>query len=309
MPSANVAANAALVIGLLSPLFMALMPNYKWLFGFLLTVGGLFAASLGIIGAAVDAEAAKPNESLDAQLGYAINFWEVVTAASLVAVSTAVSSEAKMRLLIIAFLLSFTPPAAQADDLLNPPQPALARIQAHLDHCKDTQPGNINEMLCAIEADRAVDTLLNALYGKIVAKLKKAEDPEHDIEDRKELLRRLVRQNVRGSLAVKQNAPMHPPPCWVEVVNMPFLQIAGFRRGKAASHPRSILYGLISRHRKRIVDWRKRRLARLYAFDGQECLQARFLRLRQIPGVVGYSIWLAGSSSFRDRLSPPLDHL
>jgi len=120
MPSANVAANAALVIGLLSPLFMALMPNYKWLFGFLLTVGGLFAASLGIIGAAVDAEAAKPNESLDAQLGYAINFWEVVTAASLVAVSTAVSSEAKMRLLIIAFLLSFTPPAAQADDLLNP---------------------------------------------------------------------------------------------------------------------------------------------------------------------------------------------
>ena len=47
-------------------------------------------------------------------------------------------------------------------------------------------------MLCAIEADRAVDTLLNALYGKIVAKLKKAEDPEHDIEDRKELLRRLV---------------------------------------------------------------------------------------------------------------------
>jgi uncharacterized protein YecT (DUF1311 family) len=192
MPSANVAANAALVIGLLSPLFMALMPNYKWLFGFLLTVGGLFAASLGIIGAAVDAEAAKPNESLDAQLGYAINFWEVVTAASLVAVSTAVSSEAKMRLLIIAFLLSFTPPAAQADDLLNPPQPALARIQAHLDHCKDTQPGNINEMLCAIEADRAVDTLLNALYGKIVAKLKKAEDLEHDIEDRKELLRRLV---------------------------------------------------------------------------------------------------------------------
>ncbi|WKA25478.1 lysozyme inhibitor LprI family protein [Bradyrhizobium roseum] len=73
-----------------------------------------------------------------------------------------------------------------------PPHPALARIQAHLDHCKELQPGNINEMLCAIEADSAVDTLLNALYGKIVAKLKKAEDPEHDIEDRKELLRRLV---------------------------------------------------------------------------------------------------------------------
>jgi hypothetical protein len=92
MPSANATANAALVIGLLSPFFVALMPNYKWLFGALLTVGGLFTVSLWIIGAAVDAEAANPKESLDAQLGYAINFWEVVTAGSLLAVSTAVKT-------------------------------------------------------------------------------------------------------------------------------------------------------------------------------------------------------------------------
>jgi uncharacterized protein YecT (DUF1311 family) len=97
-----------------------------------------------------------------------------------------------MRLLALALLLCFAPLVAGADDLLNSPHPVLARIQANLDHCTDTQPGNINEMLCAIEADNAVDTLLNALYGKIVGKLKQAEDPERDIKDRKELLRRLV---------------------------------------------------------------------------------------------------------------------
>lgn len=92
MPSANVTANAALVIGLLLPFIVALMPNYKWLLWALLTVGALFTASLWIIGAAVDAEAAKPRESLDAQLGYAIDFWEVVIAGSLFAVSTAVKT-------------------------------------------------------------------------------------------------------------------------------------------------------------------------------------------------------------------------
>ncbi|NOJ38178.1 DUF1311 domain-containing protein [Bradyrhizobium sp. WSM 1791] len=33
---------------------------------------------------------------------------------------------------------------------------------------------------------------MNRLYGKIVAKLKQTEDPDHDIEERKELLKRLV---------------------------------------------------------------------------------------------------------------------
>jgi uncharacterized protein YecT (DUF1311 family) len=97
-----------------------------------------------------------------------------------------------MRLLTVAFLLSFAPLAAQADDLLNPPHPALTRIQANLDHCNDTQPGNINEMLCAMEADKEVDTLLNTLYVKIIAKLKQTEDPDHDVKERKELLKRLV---------------------------------------------------------------------------------------------------------------------
>jgi hypothetical protein len=50
-----------------------------------------------------------------------------------------------MRVLTFAFLLCFAPLAARADDPLNPPHPALAGIQAKLDHCKDIQPGNINE--------------------------------------------------------------------------------------------------------------------------------------------------------------------
>ncbi|WP_426406655.1 lysozyme inhibitor LprI family protein [Bradyrhizobium ganzhouense] len=97
-----------------------------------------------------------------------------------------------MRLLAVALLLGFAPLTAHADDALNPPHPALARIQANLDHCTDTQPGNINEMLCAVEAYKAVDVLLNTLYGKIVAKLKQNEDPDHDLQERKELLKRLV---------------------------------------------------------------------------------------------------------------------
>lgn len=97
-----------------------------------------------------------------------------------------------MRLLIVAFLLSVAPIVARADDVLNPPHPALAAIQADLDHCRGTQPGNINEMLCAIEADKAVDTVLNSLYRKIVAKLKQTDDPDHDIKERRELLKRLL---------------------------------------------------------------------------------------------------------------------
>jgi uncharacterized protein YecT (DUF1311 family) len=58
--------------------------------------------------------------------------------------------------------------------------------------CIDTKPGNINEMLCAVEADKAVDAVLNTIYGKVVAKLKQADDPDNDIKERRELLRRLV---------------------------------------------------------------------------------------------------------------------
>jgi uncharacterized protein YecT (DUF1311 family) len=108
------------------------------------------------------------------------------------AATEAFGSGATMRLLTVAFLLSFAPIAAQADDLLNPPHPALTRIQTNLDHCNDTRPGNINEMLCAIEADKDVDTLLNKLYLEIIAKLKQTEDPDHDAKERKQLLKRLV---------------------------------------------------------------------------------------------------------------------
>jgi uncharacterized protein YecT (DUF1311 family) len=96
-----------------------------------------------------------------------------------------------MRTLIVALFLCFVPIAAWADDPLSPPHPALARIKADLDQCKD-KAGNIEEMLCAMEADKAVDALLNTLYGKIVAKLKKKGDPDHDLKDRSELLKRLL---------------------------------------------------------------------------------------------------------------------
>lgn len=98
-----------------------------------------------------------------------------------------------MRILVWTIFLSIVPLCCRAEDgLLNPPHPALAAIQASLDHCTDTQPGNINEMLCATEADKAVDGVLNTLYGKITAKLKQTDDPDHDIKDRTELLKRLV---------------------------------------------------------------------------------------------------------------------
>src|ERR1700692_615316 len=98
-----------------------------------------------------------------------------------------------MRILVWTIFLSIAPLCCRAEDgLLNQPHPALSAIQASLDHCRDTQPGNINEMLCAIEADKAVDGVLNTLYGKITAKLKQTDDPDHDIKDRTELLKRLV---------------------------------------------------------------------------------------------------------------------
>jgi uncharacterized protein YecT (DUF1311 family) len=113
-----------------------------------------------------------------------------------------------MRLLTIALLFSFAPLAAQADDLLNPPHPALAAVQANLDHCKDTQPGNINEMLCAMEADKAVDAVLNTLYGKIIAKLKQTDDPDHDINERAELRKRLI-SSERAWIAYREAECSH----------------------------------------------------------------------------------------------------
>jgi uncharacterized protein YecT (DUF1311 family) len=97
-----------------------------------------------------------------------------------------------MRPLIIAFLLALAPLTAQAKGELKPSLPALAAIQAKLDHCKEKQPGNIPEMLCTMEADKAVDTLLNDLYREIVAKLKQPGGSDYDIKERSELLKRLV---------------------------------------------------------------------------------------------------------------------
>src|SRR3954451_13744695 len=97
-----------------------------------------------------------------------------------------------MRLFDVVVLLCFTPLSARADDPSNPSHPALVHIQSDLEHCTETQPGNINEMLCAIAADRAVDALLNTLYGNIHSRLNQTANPDHDSEERKELLKRLV---------------------------------------------------------------------------------------------------------------------
>jgi uncharacterized protein YecT (DUF1311 family) len=97
-----------------------------------------------------------------------------------------------MRVLICALLIAIAPLPCQAEDLLDPPHPALAAIQANRDHCKDATPGNIPERLCTTESSKAVDALLNKLYGRIVAKLKEPTNNDHDAKERAELLKRLI---------------------------------------------------------------------------------------------------------------------
>jgi hypothetical protein len=66
------------------------MRNFRWWFRVLLVEIAFIAASIWIIAQASDTEAAKPRESLDLQLGYAINFWAVVIGGSLLVASFAV---------------------------------------------------------------------------------------------------------------------------------------------------------------------------------------------------------------------------
>lgn len=58
----------------------------------LLIATAAVVAAIWIIAAAIDAEAAKPKESLDVLLGYAIDFWMVVIGALLIAVSVALKA-------------------------------------------------------------------------------------------------------------------------------------------------------------------------------------------------------------------------
>jgi uncharacterized protein YecT (DUF1311 family) len=97
-----------------------------------------------------------------------------------------------MRPSIIAFVLILAPLTAQAESESNPPHPALAAIQADLNQCRQARPGNAPETLCTVDADKAVDALLNTLYGRIVAKLKSTSGADDDIDERKELLKRLI---------------------------------------------------------------------------------------------------------------------
>src|SRR5262245_50312499 len=89
MPSPATIANVALFVGLLSPIIAISMPNFRWWFCALLVEAGFVAAAVWMIGKAVDAEAAKPRENLDVQLGHAIEFWMVVVGGSLFATSFA----------------------------------------------------------------------------------------------------------------------------------------------------------------------------------------------------------------------------
>ncbi len=97
-----------------------------------------------------------------------------------------------MRVLVCALLIAIAPFACRAEDQSDPPHPALAAIQANLDHCKDATPGDIPERLCTTEAGKVVDALLNKLYGRIVAKLKEPASNDHDAKGRAELLKRLI---------------------------------------------------------------------------------------------------------------------
>ncbi len=92
MPSPNTIAKFALCAGLLSPLVAMMVPNLRWLFRVVLLATVLIGVAVWVIGEAVDIEAAKPNESLDVQLGYAINFWTVIIGGSLFIASAAVKA-------------------------------------------------------------------------------------------------------------------------------------------------------------------------------------------------------------------------
>jgi hypothetical protein len=76
-------ANFVLLVGLLSPFIAMLIQNFRLWFCTLLAEAVLIAGAVWIIGEAVDAEAAKPRENLDVQLGHAIEFWVVVVGGSL----------------------------------------------------------------------------------------------------------------------------------------------------------------------------------------------------------------------------------
>jgi hypothetical protein len=90
VPSPNTIAKVVLCAGLLSPLVAMMVPNFRWLFRVALLAAVLIGAAVWVIGEAVDIEAAKPNESLDVLLGYAINFWTVILGGSLFMASAAV---------------------------------------------------------------------------------------------------------------------------------------------------------------------------------------------------------------------------
>ena len=92
MPSPATTANAVLLVGLLSPFVALMIANSRWLLRIFLVATIFIGAAIWIVGDAVDAEAARPNENLDVQLGYAIDFWTLVFGGSLFTASFAVKA-------------------------------------------------------------------------------------------------------------------------------------------------------------------------------------------------------------------------
>jgi hypothetical protein len=85
-------AEIALYTGLLSPLVVMMLPNSRWLLRVFLFATVLVGAAVWDVGNAVDAEAAKPKENLDVQLGYAVDFWMVMLGGSLFTAGVAIKA-------------------------------------------------------------------------------------------------------------------------------------------------------------------------------------------------------------------------
>jgi hypothetical protein len=92
MLSPDKIAEITLYAGLLSPLVVMMVPNSRWLLRVFPPATMLVGAAVWEVGNAVDAEAAKPNENLDVQLGYAVDFWMVMLGGSLFAASAAIKA-------------------------------------------------------------------------------------------------------------------------------------------------------------------------------------------------------------------------
>src|SRR5215210_4862930 len=83
MPSPAVLATIGILIGLLSPIVVMLVPNFRWWFAALLIKVLFVIGAVWIINEAVDTASAKNIDNLDLLLGYVIDIWMVIIGAVL----------------------------------------------------------------------------------------------------------------------------------------------------------------------------------------------------------------------------------